>query len=86
MWPGPDPHPRRNGVAGLVVDHAVGQRFFQFGDARVGDLGVRDVATVQVGYFLEIHSLAIGEQSWPAFQLSDGLIIGGVVTGDRFDF
>ena len=58
----------------------------QLGDSRVGDPGVRDVATFQVGKFLEIHCLAIGERSWPEFQVSDGLIIGGVVTWDRFDF
>ena len=51
----PDPHRRQEGRRGaLLCDLAVGQRFLQFGDARVGHLGSGESKRFQVGQALKV--------------------------------
>ena len=46
---------------GLLRNLAVGQRLFQFGDARVGDLGEQDFELQQLGQSLEVHQPRVGD-------------------------
>ena len=57
----PDPHRRQEGRRGLVRDLAVWQGLLQFGDARVGDLGVAEVELLQVRQPLEMHQSRVGD-------------------------
>ena len=45
----------------LLPDFAVGQRFLQFGDARVGDLGAAEIEAFQTGQPREMHQSRVGD-------------------------
>jgi len=60
VWPATGPAPAAGGAAGLVLDLAVGQRLFQFGNAHVGDLGaVHEIEALQIGHSLEVRQARI---------------------------
>ena len=48
-----DPREAAGGL--VVVDPAVGKRLFQFGDARVGDLGLAEIEISQIRQPPEMH-------------------------------
>ena len=46
---------------GLMVDRAVGECLLEFGDALVGDLGVKEDERMQIGQPLEMHQPCVGD-------------------------
>ena len=55
------PEPAAGTAAGLLYDLAVRQRFLQFGNGRVGDLGAPEGELLQVGQPLEMHQARVAD-------------------------
>ena len=70
MWLGAGPAPAAGGAAGLLLDLAVGQRFLQFGNARVGDLGEGEVKSLlQVGQPRKVLQPRVGDLGFVKVEL-----------------
>ena len=61
MSPGAGPAAAAGGTAGLLTDLAVRQGLLQFGDVRVGDLGVGEASCLQVAQILEMHQPRVSD-------------------------
>ena len=66
MWPATAPAPAAGAAAGpdiewLLLDLALRQRLFQFGDARVGYLGAVEAEILKAGQPLEVHQSRVGD-------------------------